>query len=396
MKTHHVGVVGGGQLARMAGEAASELGLSMVVLAEHPDDAACDVAAEVVIGSPLVESDLRALAARCEVMTFDHEQVDLSLLRTLVAEGVVVRPGVATLEVAVDKAHMRRVLVAADIAGPAHIVVDLEESGPQKRAVEAIGAFATDHGWPVVLKAVRGGYDGKGVWPVNELAAAAEVVEHLRGSVLVEEMVPLRAELAIMVARRPSGEAVAWPAVETAQVGGVCREVLVPGRLPPELMAEAVTLGQRVAGIVEAVGVLAVELFWSTDGRLLVNEIAARPHNSGHWTIEGAVTSQFENHLRAVLDLPLGTTALQHARVASVNIFGSAAGEDPVALLPAGLAVPGAHVHLYGKEGRPGRKLGHVTVCGDDAGEVRSLAWAAALAMGTPRPDGLDLPTGSA
>ena len=380
----------------MAGEAASALGLSMVVLAEHPDDAACDVAAEVVIGSPLVESDLRALAARCEVMTFDHEQVDLSLLRTLVAEGVVVRPGVATLEVAVDKAHMRRVLAAADIAVPAHVVVDLEEAGPQNRAREAIGAFATDHGWPVVLKAVRGGYDGKGVWPVNELAAAAEVVEHLRGSVLVEEMVPLRAELAIMVARRPSGEAVAWPAVETAQVGGVCREVLVPGRLPPELMAEAVTLGQRVAGIVEAVGVLAVELFWSTDGRLLVNEIAARPHNSGHWTIEGAVTSQFENHLRAVLDLPLGTTALQHARVASVNIFGSAAGEDPVALLPAGLAVPGAHVHLYGKEGRPGRKLGHVTVCGDDAGEVRSLAWAAALAMGTPRPDGLDLPTGSA
>ena len=327
----------------MAGEAASALGLSMVVLAEHPDDAACDVAAEVVIGSPLVESDLRALAARCEVMTFDHEQVDLSLLRTLVAEGVVVRPGVATLEVAVDKAHMRRVLVAADIAVPAHIVVDLEESGPQKRAVEAIGAFATDHGWPVVLKAVRGGYDGKGVWPVNELAAAAEVVDHLRGSVLVEEMVPLRAELAIMVARRPSGEAVAWPAVETAQVGGVCREVLVPGRLPPELMAEAVTLGQRVAGIVEAVGVLAVELFWSTDGRLLVNEIAARPHNSGHWTIEGAVTSQFENHLRAVLDLPLGTTALQHARVASVNIFGGAGRGGPGRAAPRG----------PGRSGRP-------------------------------------------
>jgi 5-(carboxyamino)imidazole ribonucleotide synthase len=378
----------------MAGEAASELGLSMVVLAEHPDDAACDVAAEVVIGSPLVESDLRALAARCEVMTFDHEQVDLSLLRTLVAEGVVVRPGVATLEVAVDKAHMRRVLVAAGIPVPAHIVVDLEEAGPQNRAVEAIGAFAANHGWPVVLKAVRGGYDGKGVWPVDEPAAAAEVVDHLRGSVLVEEMVPLRAELAVMVARRPSGEAVAWPAVETAQVGGVCREVLVPGRLPPEIMAEAVTLGQRVAGIVEAVGVLAVELFWSTDGRLLVNEIAARPHNSGHWTIEGAVTSQFENHLRAVLDLPLGTTALQHARVASVNIFGGAAGEDPVALLPAGLAVPGAHVHLYGKEGRPGRKLGHVTVCGTLDEDVRGRAWKAAVALGTEVPDGITMASG--
>jgi 5-(carboxyamino)imidazole ribonucleotide synthase len=279
---------------------------------------------------------------------------------------------------------------------PAHVVVGLDESGPQDRAVAEVGVFAEKYGWPVVLKAVRGGYDGKGVWPVDDRAGVADVVAHLSGAVLVEEMVPLRAELAVMVARRPSGQVVAWPAVETAQVGGVCREVLVPGRLPPELMAEAVTLGQRVAGIVEAVGVLAVELFWSTDGRLLVNEIAARPHNSGHWTIEGAVTSQFENHLRAVLDLPLGTTALQHARVASVNIFGSAAGEDPVALLPAGLAVPGAHVHLYGKEGRPGRKLGHVTVCGDDAGEVRSLAWAAALAMGTPRPDGLDLPTGSA
>jgi 5-(carboxyamino)imidazole ribonucleotide synthase len=380
----------------MAGEAASALGLSMVVLAEHPDDAACDVAAEVVIGSPLVESELRALAARCEVMTFDHEQVDLSLVRALVAEGVVVRPGVSTLEVAVDKAHMRRVLVAADIPVPAHLVVDLEEAGPQSRAVEAIGVFAGDRGWPVVLKAVRGGYDGKGVWPVNELAAAAKVVDHLRGSVLVEEMVPLRAELAVMVARRPSGGAVAWPAVETAQVGGVCREVLVPGRLPAEVMAEAVILGKRVAGIVEAVGVLAVELFWSTDGRLLVNEIAARPHNSGHWTIEGAVTSQFENHLRAVLDLPLGPTALHHPRVASVNIFGGTAGEDPVALLSGGLAVAGAHVHLYGKEARPGRKLGHVTVCGGDAIDVRSRAWAAALAMGTPRSEGLDLPTGSA
>ncbi len=372
----------------MAGEAASALGLSMAVLAARPDDAACGVAAETVLGSPLVEADLRALAARCGVVTFDHELVDLSVVRSLADDGVVFRPGLATLQVAVDKAHMRRVLVRAGIAVPAHTVVD-------PGAVEEIGAFAAAHGWPIVVKATRGGYDGRGVWTVHDPAELAAVLGTLTAGVLVEERVRLDAEVAVLVARRPSGEAVAWPAVETAQVGGVCREVLVPGCLPAAVLREALDLGRRVAEVVDAVGVLAVELFWS-DGRLLVNEIAARPHNSGHWTMEGAVTSQFENHMRAVLDLPLGATAPQHPQVASVNIFGGAAGEDPLALLPRGLAVTGAHVHLYGKVGRPGRKLGHVTVCGDDADDVRRRAWTAALAMGTPRPAGLPLPEGVA
>jgi 5-(carboxyamino)imidazole ribonucleotide synthase len=388
--------VGGGQLARMAGEAASALGLSMAVLAVRADDAACGVAAEVVLGSPLVQSELRALAAVCEVVTFDHEQVDLSVLRALVADGVVIRPEVATLEAAVDKAHMRRVLVEAGIDVPAHVVVRLDDGGPRHRATEEVGAFAEAHGWPIVLKAVRGGYDGKGVWPVSDRAGVEPVVSHLASAVLVEELVPLRAELAVMVARRPSGESVAWPAVETAQVGGVCREVLVPGRIPAEVMREASAIGQQVAELVGAAGVLAVELFWAADGRILVNEIAARPHNSGHWTIEGAVTSQFENHLRAVLDLPLGSPAPQHAQVASVNVFGGAEGEDPLALLPAGLATEGAHIHLYGKGARPGRKLGHVTVCGDDAEEVRERAWAAAVALGTPRPQVEPAPSGRA
>ena len=199
-----------------------------------------------------------------------------------------------------------------------------------------------------MLKTARGGYDGKGVWIVDDLAEVATVTAPLVGRLLLEEMVPFQAELAVMVARRPSGEMVTWPAVETAQVDGVCREVLVPGRLPPDVVERARALGQAVAEIAGAVGVLAVELFWS-GGVLMVNEIAARPHNSGHWTIEGAVTSQFENHLRAVLDLPLGSPAPQHAQVASVNIFGGAEGEDPLALLPGGLATEGAHIHLYGK-----------------------------------------------
>jgi 5-(carboxyamino)imidazole ribonucleotide synthase len=380
----------------MAAEAASALGLSVVVLAERPDDAACAVAAEVLLGSPLVEADLRALAARAEVLTFDHEQVDLSLLRALSQDGVVIRPGLATLEMAVDKAHMRAALVAAGIPVPAHLIVEAGPVGAVPAAAAAeIDAFGATHGWPLVLKTARGGYDGKGVWPVDDMAQVAAVTAPITGRLLVEEMVPLEAELAVMVARRPSGQTVTWPAVETAQVDGVCREVLVPGRLPSDVLERARALGQAVAEIAGAVGVLAVELFF-TGGVLMVNEIAARPHNSGHWTIEGAVTSQFENHLRAVLDLPLGSPAPQHAQVASVNVFGGATGEDPLALLPGGLATDGAHIHLYGKEAKPGRKLGHVTVCGDDAEEVRERAWAAAVALGTPTPLAQQAPMGRA
>jgi 5-(carboxyamino)imidazole ribonucleotide synthase len=374
----------------MAGEAASALGLSMAVLSERPDDAACAVAAEVLIGSPHVEAELRALAERCDVITFDHEQVDLNLLEQLAAEGVRVRPGVSALTMAVDKGHMRATLSAAGISVPAHALLPAGGS-----ALGQVEAFAADHGWPIILKTTRGGYDGKGVWPLADLAEADRVLIELSeaGILLLEEMVPLDAELAVMVARRPGGQSVAWPAVETAQVGGVCREVLVPGRLDPAVLAAASTLGHRVAELAGVVGVMAVELFWSR-GQLLVNEVATRPHNSGHWTIEGATTSQFENHLRAVMDLPLGDASPQHAQVASVNVFGGEAGQDPAALLPGALVTEGAHVHLYGKEARPGRKLGHVTVCGNQPDEVRTSAWAAALALGTPRPVGLKLPRG--
>ena len=380
--------MGAGQLARMAGEAASALGLSMAVLAERADDAACQVAAEVVLGSPFVAAELQAFTERCDVVTFDHEQVDLDLVAALAAGGAVLRPGAETLELAVDKARMRAVLDGAGVPVPSYLVVD---NGPD--APEAVAAFAAAHGWPVMLKAARGGYDGKGVWPAGDRAEAEAILAQVPGQVVVEELLPLDAELAVLVARRPSGSSVAWPAVETAQVGGVCREVLVPGRLEPDVVEAAAALGQKVAEIAGAVGVMAVELFWSR-GRLVVNEVATRPHNSGHWTIEGAVTSQFENHLRAVLDLPLGSPAPQHPHVASVNIFGGPAGEDPAQLLARGLSVEGAHVHLYGKVARPGRKLGHVTACGDDPGLVRARAWSAAVALGTPVPDGIELPDG--
>lgn len=386
-----VGIVGAGQLARMLGEAASELGVTTVVLAERADDAATAVAGHTVVGAADDRRALEELAARCDVVTLDHELVDLGLLAELDRRpGGAVRPGPGTLEAAVDKIAMRRRFDAAGLPGPAwaevHGAADVER-------------FAAGHGWPVVLKAARGGYDGKGVWPLGDAAEARSVVDAALGGgtpLLVEAMVPLEAELAALVARRPGGDVVAWPAVETAQVDGVCREVLVPGRLPADVRRAAADLGARVAEEVGSVGVLAVELFYA-GGELLVNEIAARPHNSGHWTIEGATTSQFENHLRAVLDLPLGATDPTAPEVASVNVFGSAQAPDPVAALASALAVPGAHVHLYGKEPRPGRKLGHVTVTGSDPLSVRRRAWAAAVALGTPLPggievDGLDAP----
>ncbi|HVX22969.1 MAG TPA: 5-(carboxyamino)imidazole ribonucleotide synthase [Acidimicrobiales bacterium] len=386
-RTEAIGIVGAGQLARMMAESASALGLRAVVLAERPDDSATAVAAEVVPGVPSVAADLTALAARAAVVTFDHEQVDLDLVAAVAAAGTVVRPGVDTLRMATDKAEMRRRVQAAGLPGPAFEVL---AGGGVLAAVEG---FAGRHGWPVVLKAARGGYDGKGVWPVAGPEEAARVVEEADAAgtpLLVEEQVAIDAELAVVVARRPGGQAVTWTPVETAQVGGVCREVLVPGRLDPAVVADAAALGAAVAEVAGATGVLAVELFWSA-GRLLVNEVAARPHNSGHWTIEGAVTSQFENHLRAVLDLPLGSTAVAAPAVATVNVFGGPDGADPVDRLAGALAVDGAHVHLYGKEPRPGRKLGHVTVCGEDPDDVRHRAWTAARALGTVVPAGIDL-----
>jgi 5-(carboxyamino)imidazole ribonucleotide synthase len=393
-----VGIVGAGQLARMLAEAASILGIDVAVLAERPDAAAALMSANVLIGAPREARALNALAARSDVVTFDHEQVDLRLVADLEAGGVVVRPGVRTLEMAVDKAVMRTRLAGAGIPVPAFALLP-DPHGPQaaKSMTEAVVGFAAAHGWPVVLKAVRGGYDGKGVWvvaDVDETTAVCETAASDGSALLVEEHVTLDAELAVLVARRPSGETVVWPAVETAQIGGVCREVLVPGRLGAEVVSAASELARAVSAEVESVGVLAVEMFWAA-GRLSVNEIAARPHNSGHWTIEGAETSQFENHLRAVLDLPLGTTAPRAPQVASVNVFGSDDGADPIEGLARALAIEGAHVHLYGKQAHGGRKLGHVTVCGEQAEDVRGRAWAAALALGTPQPSELARPAGS-
>ena len=354
------GMVGGGQLARMTHQAAISLGLSLRVLAENPDDGAVLVAHDVDLGAPDDLDALRAFAKGCDVVTFDHEHVPTAHLRALEADGVVVRPGADALIHAQDKLVMRERLSALGVPVPEFAPV---------RTMADLTRFADDHGWPVVLKAVRGGYDGRGVWQLSEPPAELPGVD-----LYVEQRVPLVHELAVQVARRPSGEMRAWPAVETVQRDGICHEVIAPApRLSPGYASEAERIATTLAEALGVAGLLAVELF-EAPGGLLVNELAMRPHNSGHWSIEGSVTSQFEQHLRAVLDWPLGDPAPRAPVTVMVNLLGGES-TDFARTLPRALGeVPEAAVHLYGKTPRPGRKLGHVTVLGDDVVEVRARA----------------------
>jgi 5-(carboxyamino)imidazole ribonucleotide synthase len=367
-----VGMIGAGQLARMTVPAAIALGIDFRVLAAAADDSAAQVCAGTVVGDYRSAADLTAFADGCDVLTFDHEHVPQPLLAGLVNAGHAVRPGPEALRYAQDKLAMRERLTDLGIRCPAFgVLTDAAD----------VGYFAERYGWPVVLKAVSGGYDGRGVWICGGQAEAADVLSHGL-ELIIEEYVPFERELAVLVARSPSGQAAAYPVVQTVQQDGICREVLAPAPdLDPDLSADAQGLALAVAAGLGVTGLLAVELFEIRD-RLVVNELAMRPHNSGHWTIEGAVTSQFEQHLRAVLDLPLGSPTLAVGCAVMVNVLG---GEDPDlrSRLPHVLAAdPAVKVHLYGKDVRPGRKVGHVTAVGRDPAAVRERARRAASYLG--------------
>src|SRR4051794_23403155 len=377
-----VAMVGGGQLSRMTHQAAIALGQTVRVLATDPAESAALVTADVQLGDHRELADLRRLADGATVVTFDHEHVPTGHLRTLEAEGHRVAPGPAALVHAQDKLVLRRALAAAGEPQPAWA---------EAHTVHDVTAFADHVGWPVVLKTPRGGYDGKGVFLVDGPDQVADLLEQ-HGPLLAEERVGMVRELAAQVARSPFGQVAVWPVVETVQRDGVCAEVYAPAPgLPDELATEAQELAVRIADRLGVVGMLAVELFETADG-VLVNELAMRPHNSGHWTIEGARTSQFEQHLRAVLDYPLGSTAMTAPVVVMANVLGGAAATDDWAGPPLDERVhhlmahwPDVKLHWYGKGQRPGRKLGHVTALGNDLDEVRARAVAAAryLADGT-------------
>jgi 5-(carboxyamino)imidazole ribonucleotide synthase len=370
-----VAMVGGGQLARMTHQAAIALGQSLRVVSTGPTASGGLVAADVRLGDHRDLAALLELADGATVVTFDHEHVPTEHLRALEEAGHRVAPGPGALAHAQDKLVLRRALAAAGEPQPAWA----EVSTPV-----GVADFAGAHGWPVVLKTPRGGYDGRGVFVVDDVDAATALLERT-GPLLAEQRVSMVRELAVQVARSPFGQVAVWPVVETVQRDGVCHEVLAPAPgLSDERSAAAQELAIRIAERLGVVGLLAVELFETADG-VLVNELAMRPHNSGHWTIEGARTGQFEQHLRAVLDYPLGSTAMTAPVVVMANVLGGAAAAE-------GWAGPGldervhhlmAHwpdvkLHWYGKGQRPGRKLGHVTALGDDLEEVRARAVAAA------------------
>jgi 5-(carboxyamino)imidazole ribonucleotide synthase len=381
-----VGMVGAGQLARMTHQAAIPLGQSLRILADSPDDGAALVAADVVVGDYRSLADLRAFAAGCDVVTFDHEHVPNDHIAALAADGVSVQPGADALRFAQDKAAMRTTLAAMGVPVPRWVDLTLPDD-----PAAALAEFGAEVGWPLVLKATRGGYDGKGVWVLDSLDDARELLAS-GTPLLAEEKVPIARELAAVVARSPFGQGAAWCVVETVQRDGICVEVIAPAPgLSDDRADEAQQLALRIAAELGVTGVLAVELFETAgvgrsadgySGSLLVNELAMRPHNSGHWTIEGARTSQFEQHLRAVLDYPLGTTTLTAPVVVMANLLG---GPDDVVPKSIDERVhhcmarwPDVKIHLYGKGLRPGRKIGHVTALGDDLTAVRDRAQAAA------------------
>jgi len=382
------------------------LSITLSVLAESADASAALVIPSSPVGAPSDVEAVRAFARECDVVTFDHEHVPAEVLAALEADGVILHPSRAALVFAQDKLAMRRRLTDIGIACPAWA---------QVRDAASLQAFGDEVGWPVIVKTPRG-YDGKGVRVVgspdevadwlsdvarDSAAYAAAASDELLGDellgdellgdellgggplaagLLAEEKVDFVRELAMLVVRSPSGQAGAWPVVETVQTGGICTQVLAPAPgLDPELSAVATAAGLRIAGELGVTGVMAVEMFEVRDPQTgnpayLVNELAMRPHNSGHWTIDGAVTSQFEQHLRAVLDLPLGDTSPR----APWTVMGNVLGGDHPQLYPTYRHLlardPGLKIHLYGKGVRPGRTIGHVNVSGSDLDDLRARA----------------------
>lgn len=367
-----VGVIGGGQLARMMIEPALALGLDIKVFAEAEGSSAALAATQ--IGDYTNVSEVREFAKTVDVITFDHEHVPLMVLEELEAEGVSVQPPAKALKFAQNKLHMRTRLTELGLPMPAWAEI---------KTAEELDAFIETNGGVAILKTPIGGYDGKGVAVVRASSDAAEWlanIDDFGGSLLAEQKVDFVRELAQLVARRPSGEIAHWPLVQTVQRNGVCSEVLVPApNANQETLDRAAEIAETVAQGLGVTGVLAVEMFETADGQFFINELAMRPHNSGHFSIEGSVTSQFEQHLRAVLDLPLGNTDSVATHSVMVNLLGVDDVNDFVSTYPRVLADhPNAKFHTYGKSARKGRKMGHITVIGEDANEILAEANAAA------------------
>lgn len=361
-----IGVVGGGQLARMMAPAATNLGFELRVLAEAPDVSAVAAVRTASVGDYKDLETVRQFAKDVDVVTFDHEHVPSDILKTLIAEGINVQPRPDALIYAQDKIEMRKAVDHLGLPNPTWAEV---------KTLDELLAFGEENGWPAVLKTPRGGYDGKGVMVLDDAAEAREKAaawfdglgEQVFSSLLVEEKVPFSRELSALVARRDSGEVKAWPVAESIQVNSVCDEVIAPApNLPEDIAEAAANAAVKIASELGVTGVMAAELFEvpGSEQGFYVNELAMRPHNSGHWTQDGSVTSQFEQHLRAVLNLPLGSTEVK-GEVALMKNYLGGSNEDLFAVYDQALSAdPRAKIHMYGKGVRAGRKIGHVNMTG--------------------------------
>ena len=366
-----VGVIGAGQLALMMAEAAETLPIELSLLAASGDDAAISHFRQVTFGSAHEYGDVMAFARSNDATTFDHELVNLDAVIALEDEGRTVFPSSQALRFAVDKAYQRTVFAAEGLPVPDFVVLEHFDE-------MAIRDFLAAHPDGVVVKSARGGYDGRGVAVLGAGVDPLETITNFltAGTVVLEERVALVAEMAVSIVTSRSGVRVTYPVVDTVQRDGMCVEVNFPTTLPVDVAESAERIALAVAARVKAVGVLAVELFATTKG-VLINEVATRPHNSGHWTIEGTTASQFENHLRAVAGLDVVPPVATGAFVTMVNVIGTARPGDG----EAAHQIAGAHIHDYGKSWRPGRKLGHVTAVGDNRSGVAKTAWDAAALL---------------
>jgi len=364
-----IAVVGGGQLARMMAGPATEMGITLRVLVESATASAAGPAHEIIVGMPADAGVIAELLDGVAVVTWEHEHIPPGVFSAARAAGVPALPSAAALGFAQDKIAMRTRMDELGLPNPRWRAVATHDD---------VEDFLAECGSIAVLKTARGGYDGKGVRIIRSAADADDWISAAAGwpHLLAEELVPFSRELAVQVARRPSGETSAWPVVESTQRNGVCAEVIAPApHLSAHVAERARSIALTIASELDVVGVLAVELFQVGDD-VVINELAMRPHNSGHWTMEGAVTGQFEQHLRAVLDLPLGDTSLVAPWAVMVNALGGVRQELSAA--HADIDDAGVRLHLYAKDVRPGRKVGHVTVVGDDLESILQRARSAA------------------
>ena len=346
-----VGVIGAGQLARMSIAPATALGVNLLLLAADSNDSAAQITQHVV-GDYTDLQTVREFAAQCDVVTFEHELIPLSIVKALEADGVVVRPSSASFLYSQDKAAMRQKLQAFP--------------SPQFQIVTAVNQVKV---FPVIAKAITGGYDGRGVWKVNSEQELGDLL-HQMPKLLVEELIEFDYEIAVMVARSPHGQATTWAPTQTVQKDGICVMTISPApQLSVALSEKAQKLALDIAAEVGVVGVMAVEMFVKGDN-LFINELAMRPHNSGHWTIEGSHTSQFEQHLRAVLDLPLGDPSMTAPIAVMGNVLGGSKADMYRPFLHLMARTPALNFHHYKKDVRPGRKIGHVTLLGKDLVEL--------------------------